>query len=247
MDEESRRGRWVRIVLILAIAGSAAGVLVYQYKDHAARREHDGALAGDMSGFDLADSPQRVAPAPPATAPADSPLLYSSLGMVSATADFSPGSRAVPGAMTPGLKEAALRSGARVSAYTARFRKKHPAMLKYSSEWLSHPDLKKLNDDYLRDRDQVKFLRGLAASKNFRPLIAKYAADPTAPALVMEFLSGLAREVPPDLGAAAVDALNEDKTIKRLLVNVAAAFGVPAAMLPGLADEPKKGPPPRAE
>ena len=224
--------------MVLAMGGSAAGLLVYyQYRENIAQKGAENAGAG----FDLASIPEpsgTPSPASPPATPADQGR--SGLGMIQTEPGLRFGSDAALSRKEKAarsLKETSLRSGARVSAFTARFRKKHPVMLECSREWMSHPDLKKLNDDYFRDRDPVKFIRGLAMAPGFGLLVRKYAADPRSHALVLEFVTGVAKEAPADLRAAVMDVLKEDDIIKKLAVNILTAFGLPSTLVARATDK----------
>jgi hypothetical protein len=138
---------------------------------------------------------------------------------------------AAASARTRGLNEIAREKGGAVSAYTARFRRAHPIMREYSREWMSHPDLKKLNDDYLRDRDVRKFVHGLVDAPSFGPLVRKIVSDPASRALARDFAAGLARETPPELMSAATEFVDEEKTVRKLVDRVAGAFGLPPGLL----------------
>lgn len=222
------------LLIILGVVVLGCVVLGYL---HGAGRKDEDQLLGGSSGFDVR-SPSSASPSQPVP-------IRSSLSIVKLSDSEREGRPPANGAPATGaegqpadehlsLKETALKSGAKVSAYTADFKKAHPIMKQYSREWMSHPDLKKLNDDYMRDRDQVKFLHGLAASRSFGPLVVKIASDPSTRALVMDFVTGLASAAPADLTAAAAAVLNDDQTIHRLADNIASAVGVPSTMLSGL-------------
>lgn len=195
------------------------------------------APALDTRGFDVAVGPATQEPAPDIpTEPAAPPPAQtpSSLGMITRPAPLASGQAPAAAAAPRGINEIAKQKGAKVSAFTKRFREKHPVMKKYSQEWLAQPDLKKLNDDYLRDRDLLKFTRGLTASKSFGPLVKKIAGDPSTRALAMEFMTGVAREAPPELASAAADLVNEDKTLFKLIGVVSTALGLPPGMVSSL-------------
>ena len=224
----------------------ALGAAILFYMNHKNEEER---FATGASGFDV----RSTASTPPTQEPG-----RSGLGMVelpddseSATAiGASPGAapetdrngRSVPApnaaeerqAGPVSLKEAARKSGAGVSAYTANFKKTHPIMAEYSRAWLSHPDLKKLNDDYMRERDPVKFLHGLAAAPSLGPFIMKVATDPAAQATLVEFLSGVTKAAPADLTEAATAVLKDDSIVRTLAANVAQSIGLPPSMLSSL-------------
>lgn len=228
---QGRRGRGSVAGVIFLIGGSAAAVLFYQFRQSAREQAKEQAGAGlDTSGFDLG----AVAAPTPADFSAPSRQAPSGLGLVTidGSQEMGPPLSALDEAGLS-LKEAARRSGGRVSAYTARFRDRHPEMREYSRQWMRDPDLKRLNDEYFRDRDPLKFAQGLAASPSLGPMVKKFAADPKIRVLATEFVQGVVKEVPSDLMAAATSVLNEDKVLKTLLANAATAVGVPPALVAG--------------
>ena len=117
-------------------------------------------------------------------------------------------------------------------SYTQRY----PAIRRYGHDWMAKPDLKKLNDDYMADHDPVKFLRGLARSKNFAELSAQYARDPAVQAFVKEAL----KAAPGDVLAASSDLLVEDGVLRALLSDAGRALGLPQDFTDGLQSYGKK-------
>ncbi len=193
-------------------------------------------------GFDLdfissaVAAPARPFPshsAPASAIPVDvrSSLAFVSHGTLRLAA---PSAGVVAAAAAPGgptLDAAARNGGARLSTFTARFRERHPVMREYSRMWLRYPDLKKLNDDYMRDRDLARFVDGLLKAPSFEPLVRQIARDPAAHALALEFVTGAMDQVPSDLLAAATETINENKTLQALAGRVGSALGVPATAL----------------
>lgn len=55
----------------------------------------------------------------------------------------------------------------------ARF-KNSKALKDWKEEFLSHDDLRKINADYQKDRDAIKFMVKMAGSSNFRGMFGKY-------------------------------------------------------------------------
>src|SRR5687767_5419870 len=92
---------------------------------------------------------------------------------------------------------------------------------------MSYPDLKKLNDDWVRDRDSIKFLRGLAASSNFPKLVKKWAAHPA----IQGYAKDALRQAPPDALSAALNFMQGEGLIKAMVENVGGALGLPPAVL----------------
>jgi hypothetical protein len=109
--------------------------------------------------------------------------------------------------------------------------KAHPILRRYGRDWMSYPDLKKLNDDYFVDHDPVKFLMGLSRSPNFPKLVSRYAQEPALRDYVVEGI----RKAPADLEAAALKVLEQDDVVHAFVVGVAKSMGLPAplfAMIP---------------
>jgi hypothetical protein len=116
-----------------------------------------------------------------------------------------------------------------------KYTQRYPIIKQYGRDWMSYPDLRKLNDDYMRDHDPVKFLRGLATSRNFGTMVKKYAAEPT----VYSFVKEAIRATPADLVGAALDYLREDKIARGLAENVSRALGLPPGLLGTSGAKPK--------
>lgn len=207
----------------------------------------------DVSGFDLAaapSSPRPVMPAPATTDPAPSP--QSSLGMLKADAGMrvvesnasgeSGSARAAASKQqeqeksAKTLGELCRKYEKRVHVYFLAKTRQYPSVRAYGRDWMSYPDLKKLNDDYFKDRDPVKFMKGLAKSENFGKLVKKYSTD----AALRNTVIDAAKQAPSDLMAAGVDYLNNDKNIKELVGTVAKGMGLPSSLM-AIFDEGKAG------
>lgn len=233
-----RRSRGGAVFVALAIGASAVGVLGWHFSQN-----RGGDRAGlDISGFDLASAPSTARPAAPLPAPTDPVMPASSLSMLKADAGIrvvaaNANSDKAPGqASTPANKQAeagktfaqlARKHERTVRAYFMKATAKHPSVRQYGRDWMSHPDLKKLNDDYFRDRDPVKFMKGLSRSENFGKLVKKYSTDPAIRAVVID----AAKQAPTDLMAAGMDYLNEDNNVKNLLGTVAKGMGLPSSLM----------------
>lgn len=210
---------------ILAVGGSAAGVMVYQYM-----QGRQNPPPADNTGFDIAEvseKPRQVA----ASAGAPASLAQSSLGMVkTGMQGLQFGARVTQSAIQRAestFAELVRQGEAKIQSMAERYTKQHPVIGQYGKEWMSYPDLKKLNDDYMRDHDPGKYLRGLAASKNFGAMVKKYA--PQGP--VQGFVKEALKVAPPGAMDAAMSFLNEDKVIKQMVDNVAGALGLPPGLL----------------
>lgn len=149
----------------------------------------------------------------------------------------APEPEAVPEAEAPAdPRSLARRSESAIRALAERYTREHPLIRQYGKEWMSYPDLKKLNDDYMRDRDPIRFVKGLSGSDNFRAMMRKYIAQPA----VQAFLREAVVSAPPEATIAATEYLRNDPQAGELLSGIAgvaqAKPGEPAAA----ADDPRK-------
>lgn len=227
----------------LAVAGvivvSLVGVVGwYLFQNRGGDRENL-----DVSGFDLASAPQTQRPVVPLPEPSAPARPESSLGMLKADAGMrvvDSNASGESGDARAAASKAAEREKSgktlgelcrkyekRVHAYFLAKTRQHPTVRQYGRDWMSYPDLKKLNDDYFRDRDPVKFMMGLAKSENFGKLVKKYSTDPAIRAVVVD----AAKQAPGDLMSAGLDYLNNDKVIKDLVGNVAKGMGLPSSLM----------------
>jgi hypothetical protein len=231
MDEQAprRSSKSAAILAVLAVAGSAVGVMIYQLS------QKDKPTT-DTAGFDISKI-QESRPAPNAAqtppgsgAQADRTMfLAEDLGKMR----FGAGANTAKSAAqkpTNGFTEACRRVEGRVQAMAQAYTKRYPSIARYGKDWMSYPDLKKLNDDYARSHDPVAFLRGTARSKNFAKLLAKYAGDSAVQSFVKEGIT----QAPSDVTSSAMSLLKEDNAVKTVVSNVAAALGLPPALTAGV-------------
>jgi len=120
-----------------------------------------------------------------------------------------------------------------VQALAMAYTRQYPAIRQYGRDWMSHPDLKKLNDDYMRDHDPVKFLRGLSASQNFGALLKKYAKHPE----IEQFAQDAMKRASPQFLSAGMSYLSSDGIVKGVAAQIAAAVGLPTSMFNSLNDK----------
>lgn len=225
-------------ILVAAVVGvSAVGVAGWHLlQNRGADKERL-----DVSGFDFAAAPTGTRPVvqPTYTGPAEQ---ASSLGMLKAdagmrvadggsgggsgsgTADSGPAQKRKEAGLS--FQQAARKHEKRVREYFTAATKKHPSVRQYGRDWMSYPDLKKLNDDYFKDRDPVKFMYGLSKSENFGKLVKKYATDPAIRAVVID----AAKQAPSDIMSAGMDYMQNDRVIKDLVGNVAKGMGLPSSL-----------------
>ncbi|UPT74907.1 MAG: hypothetical protein M0D55_04130 [Elusimicrobiota bacterium] len=243
------------IVTLVAVGGSAIGVLGW----HLISNRSGGGL--DTSGFDMSTAPETVRrpaappPAPEASAPQApaAPALGAGGLMIKReetlkVAGNSPPPAAAPasaaGARPAGDKaptsyrDVAMKHEKAVDSYVRRMEAKYPSIKQYGKDWVKHPDLVKLRDDYWKDRDPVKFAYGVAKSKGFADLVKKYAGDPG----IRETLIGGIKEAPPGLMAAVGGLVKNDGVVKQLIHTVAEAAGMPKSLMPMIDGDTQKAP-----
>jgi hypothetical protein len=229
MSEEgpSRSSTGAAVLAVLVVAGSAVGVMIYQLS------QKEKSPTG-LAGFDLSKTQENrpsggAVPLPGGPAP-DRTMFQSDDIKVRFGEGGASSPQAAAQKATLSFTEACRKSEGKAQALAQAYTKRYPSIAQYGRDWMSHPDLKRLNDDYMRDHDPVAFLRGVARSKNFAKLMVKYAQDPALQALVKE---GIAK-APGELTSSAMSLLKEDAVIKRVVANVAEALGLPPALTAGL-------------
>ncbi|MDE2292697.1 MAG: hypothetical protein KGL53_11505, partial [Elusimicrobia bacterium] len=94
---------------------------------------------------------------------------------------------------TPSSPESRLKMGRAVSAYyalknSARF-KDSPVVKAWTKDFLSHPDLKALNDQWRKDHDPLRFLVGMVRSPNFQAMAKTYLAQADMRAFIKDMAS----------------------------------------------------------
>src|SRR3569832_2036121 len=233
-DGNSRRGGPGAIIVAVDIDGSAVGVVGWYL---AVTR--GGGSAIDSSGFDLSAAPHtdRALPHTPAAPAAPQ---QSSLAMLTGDAKKRNGDTgAAPAPAAAPAKEGDKKEQAHadftqearkhesdVRNYAIRMTQKYPLLRQYGKDWMSHPDLKKLNDDYMRNHDPVAFIMGLAKAPSLGVMVKQYAGNPA----ITAFITGAVKEAPADLTGAAMDVLANDKVAKSLISNVATGLGLPPSI-----------------
>jgi hypothetical protein len=235
----ARTGRFGGIFTALVVLGSFVGVIGWYL---ATNRE--GGAKIDVSGFDLnqvegAKRAPVAAISRPESAPSSLNMLKGEKGMrfvdsnttappsnstPDSSSNASPAQKAEAAHL--GFQEAARKHEAAVRSFGERMTRKYPVIRAYGKDWMSHPDLKKLNDDYVRDKDPIAFLRGLAKSPNLGPMVRKYASSPE----IREFIVDGMRQAPGELTSSALDVLQNDRTIKDVVAGVAAGLGLPPSV-----------------
>lgn len=202
----------------------------------------------DSGGFDVSATSKPRAPAPPSAAVAAPVPAASGLAMVKGAAEsFGAVPAAAPApapapAATAAASDAPVRSlpearrnfiaQARkhegdVISFASRLTAQSPVIRRYGYDWMQHPDLRKLNDDYMRDHDPVAFLLGLSKAPSFGAMVKKYAGAPEIRAAIV---LGMTKEVPTELIQSGLDVLRQDPAIKGVVAGVAPGLGLPPGM-----------------
>jgi hypothetical protein len=233
-----RTGRSGGIIVAVAIGGSAVGVIGWYVMTNRT------GPSIDASGFDLSAVAQSRRPAPvlsPSSRPAPQ---ASSLEMMKGDAGVrigdsypassgSQGSAAAPAKAVDkkteaheGFTEAARKHESDVRRFSQKMSEKYPIIRQYGRDWMKHPDLKKLNDDYMRNHDPVAFIMGLTKAPSLGAMVKQYAGNPA----ITEYITQGMKEAPADLMSSAMDVLSNDAVAKNLISNVAAGLGLPPSV-----------------
>jgi hypothetical protein len=237
-DADSRStGRSGAILVALLVGGSAAGMIGWYLRtNRAARPMMDG------DGFDLsaASQPGRaasVASVSPAPGRPISGLALMTGGAGVRIAGSDP-SDAKAGADVP-AEEASKKEQARADfrerwreheadlrALAEKMGDKYPIIDQYENDWMSHPDLKKLTEDYyLHGHDPVAFLMGLAQAPSLGGIVKQYAGSPW----IMDFVSQGIKETPA-LTSSALGVISNDPIAKSLVTSVTSGLGMPPSV-----------------
>lgn len=234
MSEEAKRGGGMGFVLVgVAVLGSAVGVAGWHMMSNQKAPEMN------LGGFDLekVDPVRRpVASAPAAAAAPSSPMPASSI-MIKGGEGYSVGDAAPQERLPEYMKkkdedpkdsftQAARKNEGAVRRFAEKMSRKHPVIRQYGKDWMSYPDLKKLNDEYMQNKDPIKFMKGLVKSQNFSKMVGKYATRPET----REFIVQGMREAPFELTNAALDYIHKDGVAKNLVVSVIKGMGLPPAI-----------------
>lgn len=242
-----RTGRSGGIITAAIVAGSAIAVGGWYLLTNR------GGAAVDASGFDLSVAPASPRSVPVAASGQAPAAPVSSLGMMKADAGVSivdsnaQTTQGSPAAAKSGDKkeqshlsftEAVRKHENEVRAFAQRMTNKYPVIRQYGKEWMSYPDLKKLNDDFQKNHDPIAFMTGLARSPNLGTMMKKYGGRPE----MREFVVQGMKQAPGDVTSSAMEVLQNDHVVKDLVSNVASGMGLPpsiTAMINGGADPAK--------
>jgi hypothetical protein len=226
----ARNSRFGVIFTSIVVGGSAIGVLGW----HVFANRSDPAL--NTTGFDLNTAPvsRQIAPSP--TTNSGETAAPSSLSMLHA----DPGIRVVEGNpsspqtnKTDKKKEThadftrtARKHESTVQRFAQKMTMKYSVVQEYGREWMSYPDLRKLNDDYMRNHDPIAFMVGLSRAPSLGKMIKKYATRPEMREFVVEGI----KSAPGDLTASAVEVLQNENVVKGLIANVTKGLGLPPSV-----------------
>lgn len=228
-----RRSVFSFFLAVVAIAGSAVGVFIYQMTQGQKKPELDA------SGFDVSQTEQPKTVTASASSASEPQVQSSMVGVKTGLPgmSFGPRSGAAP---APSAQEQAKKTEGdftqlcrtyetKVRNFAIAWTRQSPVLQRYGKDWMSYPDLKKLNDDYMRDRDPVAFMRGLAHAQNFGTMMKKYAGEPA----IQAFAKDAFKQAPSDLSQAAMGFANSDGVVKGMVDNVVSAMGLPPGILGG--------------
>jgi hypothetical protein len=199
----------VAILAVVAVAGSAVGVMIYQLT------QKDKPTA-DSAGFDIAKTQESHSAQDTAQTTAGSAMQTDRTMFQAEDLDS--------------FADSWHKAEGSVRTMAIAYTKRYPSIAQYGRDWMRYPDLRKIAFDYQRDHDPIAFLRGMAASKNFGKLVVKYAGDPALQSFVKESIT----KAPGDMTSSVMGFLKEDNTIKKVVSNVTEALGLPPAMTMGI-------------
>ncbi len=248
-DEAPRRsGRSGGIFVAVVVAGSAVGVAGWYLMTNRT------APAIDASGFDLSAAPQAPKPrplfadSPPAAQPDSLSMMKGDSGVRIVDANAPAAGSAPSGSAAKGadkkeqshlnFTEEARKHEAEVRRFSERMTRKYPVIRQYGKDWMSHPDLRALTDNYWRTRDPIAFIMGLSKAPSLGAMVKQYAGSPE----ILKFVTEGMKEAPSDLTSSALDVLANDGVVKNLVANVASGVGLPpsiTAMITGGGDPSK--------
>ena len=237
MSDENSSGGYSGVLTIAVLLGASALGGWYYLSQRGASTVDDG-------GFDVGAAPTSRRAVPAAAAP-EAPAR-SGLDMMKVDQELraapprpaeKPAAPAAEAAPPRTLKDARLdfimecrRNEDVVRRYAERMTAKSPVVLQYGKDWMSHPDLKKLNDDYMRDHDPIAFMAGLSQAPSFPILLKQYAGKQEILGFIVQ---GLTQEAPHSLVASGLNLMRADASLKPVIAQVETAAG----MTPEMADK----------
>ncbi|MFI5361151.1 MAG: hypothetical protein ACHQ49_04205 [Elusimicrobiota bacterium] len=235
-EDSPRTGRLGGIITVFVVGASAVGVIGWYIS------VNRGGPKIDPTGFDLSEV-QETRRALPSAAGAGAPAAAASgLTMMKGGEGVTVGDSTPPSGSAAktapakggdakaqahaGFTEQARKHEDDVRRFAERMTNKYPLIRQYGKDWMSHPDLKKLNDDYMRNHDPVAFIMGLAKAPSLGGMVKQYAGKPE----IVQFITQGMKEAPADLTASAMDVLTNDSTVKGLIGNIVSGLGLPPSV-----------------
>ena len=238
-DEAPSRGGWSGVLALAAlVAASALGGWFYL--------SQRGPSTVETDGFDMGAAPvsRRAVPAAaPEAAPRSGLELMKVDSELRAETERPPRAEEKPAPPAPApartLKESrsefiaeVRRNEDVVRRYAERMTARSAVIRQYGKDWMSHPDLKKLNDDYMRNHDPIAFVQGLAQAPSFPALLKQYAGRQEIQGFIVQ---GLTKEAPRSLVTAGLNLMHDDVSLKPIIAQVGTAVGLPPDMAAALA------------
>lgn len=214
--------------LILAILLLDVGLLIWGWHLYQRRQE-----SLDDAGLNISRVPEpAAAPAAPLSAPAreeplsgidryvkKEPLPGATAAPAGAAAQAAGAKSALVPAAAPTSPEMKRKMDKAVDAFfdlknQPRF-KNSKAVQAWKKDFLSHADLRALNDEWRKEHDPLKFMMGMVRSPNFQKMAASYLVKPD----LRDFVSALA-------GAKAVKDSAATFMTDESVATAAKAFGL---------------------
>jgi len=220
------RGAAVAAGAFAVLAAGASLLVYYRY-----RQEVKNSSTTNLSGFDIAQTQIPAEPQSPVSqAPTAAPQpADAGLNMIRGGFPQPPQNIAAsPAQQTAMSLAAACRAhGSEVQALALAYTKKYPIIAQYGRDWMSYPDLRKLAYGYAKNQDPISFIKGVAASPDFRILVRKYAAQPA----IQSFAKDVVTHAPADVLSAASNYLNDNRNMTSLADTVLTALGLPPGII----------------
>ncbi|MHB2026334.1 MAG: hypothetical protein ACYCPQ_06805 [Elusimicrobiota bacterium] len=213
---------------LLIFVASTVFALYYRY-----RQDLGVVSSTNLSGFDISQSPNQTRGQTPEPLTSEAPPQpRTGLGLIQGSLPQSPGrgSGNRPNAerqAAASITAACRANEGSVAALAMEYTRKYPVIAQYGRDWMSYPDLRALNFDYMRNHDPIAFIKGVSRSQNFRILVRKYARRPEIQAFAKDIVS----RAPAGLTAAVSTYLASEKNDSMLVDMVAASLGLPAGVL----------------
>jgi hypothetical protein len=221
------------LLFALAFCVSVVGAIWY-YLQHS---DKPVVMVG-KDGFDLSEVAKRAEQAGGATAQTSQ---KSGLGMIGSISGMQFGQTPQAAGSTPAFAATTAQTITQLIKTTERamidlaydYTKRYPVIREYGHDWMHYPDLRKLNDEYMRTHDPFAFMKGLASAPNFGVMVKKYGTQPAVRNFVMEAV----KKAPPEAMPTAAEYVSRNDSLKQLTDTVATSLGLP----PGLLGTPQQG------